>query len=77
MEVTLRMRRDGVEYTCDRCGKVEFVSWHPLQLKYDDKEPKEWFSLDRDHTRHLCPTCADKYFDILSHFLNDKEATPI
>lgn len=66
------MRREGVEWECTRCGKVEFHPYHPLKAKYPDDKPKEWLTVDKDNI-HLCPHCAEAYFDVLENFLGGNE----
>lgn len=70
------MRTEGVKWICSRCGKKEFHPFHPLKTKYPDDKPNEWSVLHND-TIHLCPTCSDKYSDILSHFLHAEEDKPL
>ena len=65
------MRREGVEWTCSRCGKVEFIPYKPLHTKYPEEDEK-WYTLDTNADKHLCPKCSKEYFDILNHFLNTR-----
>lgn len=67
------MRREGVEYTCTRCGKVEFKQYHPLKSKYPEEKPDEWLVLDKD-TIHLCPHCARVYINMLENFIGGSDS---
>ena len=69
------MRREGVEYTCSRCGKVEFITWNPIYNKYPDEETIKWLAIDNDI--HLCPICAKRYYEMMQYFLQTKEVSPL
>lgn len=62
-------REEGVKYTCDRCGKSEFVSYKPLTSKYgNEAKENDWKQIDRDIW--LCPGCSKKFMAGLVAFLN-------
>lgn len=75
-----KMKREGVEFTCDRCGAKEFVEYcsDPIHNEkfsgrlYD--KPEGWISIPKDPTNlainisHLCPYCARKYKEMMNQF---------
>lgn len=71
------MRVEGVKLTCSRCGKEQFHPWKMIHSKYPDEKPADWLTVDKEDAIHLCPTCAEKYSTMMSHFLNTKEEKPI
>ena len=59
------MRVEGVQYTCTRCGKQEFIPWTIYSADYDESH---WVRIDSD--THLCPECGEEYRKVMDKLLH-------
>nr|DAW26512.1 MAG TPA: zinc-ribbon domain protein [Caudoviricetes sp.] len=70
------MTKEGIEYTCDKCGKTMFT---PTDRCSDmncvrERMAREWETVtdDQGHERDLCPECGKEYKKIIGGFLKKK-----
>lgn len=70
------MTRDGVEYTCDKCGKTMFAPTDMCSTMNSVRErmTRDWEEVTDDHgrKRDLCPECSKEYKKIIGGFLKKK-----
>lgn len=70
------MTRDGVEYTCDKCGKTMFAPTDMCSSMNSVREhmTRDWEEVTDDHgrKRDLCPECSKEYKKIIGGFLKKK-----
>lgn len=59
------MKQDGTNFTCDRCGYVEFVAENSVWPEGDEQVPFCWSVHD---DKHLCPTCTEAYNTMMNNF---------
>jgi Zn-finger protein len=64
-------RQEGVKFTCDRCGKNEFIAFRPLSAKYGNEVHSEWIQVVPGQEIWLCPCCAEIFKDMVSSFINE------
>ena len=69
------MNQTGVLWTCDRCGKTEFVAVEFRAVSANDIQHIELWCRPRDwvnfHDLLLCPDCEKIYTEPLEKFLDD------
>jgi hypothetical protein len=72
----MKMTRDGVEYTCDKCGKTMFAPTDMCSTMNSVRErmTRDWEEVTDDHgrKRDLCPECSKEYKKIIGGFLKKK-----
>lgn len=70
------MKREGVEFTCDRCGMKAFVEYSNGNIGLYE-EPKGWSTAAKDPTNlkqlgknisNLCPQCTEEYKKLAESF---------
>ena len=70
------MTKEGIEYTCDKCGKTMFAPTDRCSDKNCVREimAREWETVtdDQGHERDLCPECGKEYKKIIGGFLKKK-----
>lgn len=70
------MTRDGVEYTCDKCGKTMFAPTDRCSNMNSVRErmTRNWEEVtdDQGRKRDLCPECSKEYKKIIGGFLKKK-----
>lgn len=71
-----KMKREGVEFTCDRCGMKAFVEYSNGNIGLYE-EPKGWSTAAKDPTNlkqlgknisNLCPQCTEEYKKLAESF---------
>lgn len=72
----MKMTRDGVEYTCDKCGKTMFAPTDRCSNMNSVRErmTRDWEEVtdDQGRKRDLCPECSKEYKKIIGGFLKKK-----
>lgn len=66
-------REDGVMFTCNRCGKQEFVPFGPLPAKYNYEVKSKWVQVRTTNDEEeicLCAKCAEMYRNMVRAFVN-------
>ena len=73
------MTRDGVEYTCDKCGKTMFAPTDMCSTMNSVRErmTRDWEEVTDDHgrKRDLCPECSKKSLAASSRKSNRRRAS--
>jgi len=62
-------REEGVKFTCQRCGKEEFVPFMPLAAKYGNNVESKWMLIDHKKDIWICPRCGERFKEFMEEFL--------
>ena len=68
------MKKEGTEYTCDKCGKKMFVPnvdsrfW---EIHPEIRKMLDGWNLSETGGKDFCPECNQKYQKIMKKFLEE------